>query len=124
MKNIKIEMLTEMTPSQVCLSLLPNVDVNIFKECGVYSLDVGPRGEIDDYDMVANSDLTDEFSVKTVEEIEEFILSSSDIDMEDKEELDFATMFASSDFETLEHFQVYMECYFEESHTVYVRVVV
>ena len=123
MKNIKIEMLTEMTPSQV-EDQFPNVDVDIFKESGVYSLDIGSRGEIDDYDMVANSDLTDTFSVKTVEEIEEIVLSSTLIDMEDEEELEFATEFVSSDFETLEHFQVYMECYYEESHTVYVRVVV
>ena len=123
MKNIKIEMLTEMTPSQV-EDQFPNVDVDIFKESGVYSLDIGSRGEIDDYDMVANSDLTDTFSVKTVEEIEEIVLSSTLIDMEDEEELEFATEFVSSDFETLEHFQVYMECYYEESHTVYVRVAV
>ena len=123
MKNIKIEMLTEMTPSQV-EDQFPNVDVDIFKESGVYSLDIGSRGEIDDYDMVANSDLTDTFSVKTVEEIEEIVLSSTLIDMEDEEELEFATEFVSSDFESLEHFQVYMECYYEESHTVYVRVVV
>jgi len=123
MKNIKIEMLTEMTPSQV-EDQFPNVDVDIFKESGVYSLDIGSRGELDDYDMVANSDLTDEFSVKTVEEIEEIVLSSTLIDMEDEEELEFATEFVSSDFESLEHFQVYMECYYEESSTVYVRVVV
>ena len=123
MKNIKIEMLTEMTPSQV-EDQFSNVDVDIFKESGVYSLDIGSRGEIDDYDMVANSDLTDTFSVKTVEEIEEIVLSSTLIDMEDEEELEFATEFVSSDFETLEHFQVYMECYYEESHTVYVRVAV
>lgn len=123
MKNIKIEMLTEMTPSQV-EDQFPNVDVDIFKESGVYSLDIGSRGEIDDYDMVANSDLTDTFSVKTVEEIEEIVLSSTLIDMEDEEELEFATEFVSSDFESLEHFQVYMECYYEESHTVYVRVTV
>ena len=123
MKNIKIEMLTEMTPSQV-EDQFPNVDVDIFKESGVYSLDIGSRGELDDYDMVANSDLTDEFSVKTVEEIEEIVLSSTLIDMKDEEELEFATEFVSSDFETLEHFQVYMECYYEESHTVYVRVAV
>lgn len=123
MKNIKIEMLTEMTPSQV-EDQFPNVDVDIFKESGVYSLDIGSRGEIDDYDMVANSDLTDTFSVKTVEEIEEIVLSSTLIDMEDEEELEFATEFVSSDFESLEHFQVYMECYYEESHTVYVRVAV
>ena len=123
MKNIKIEMLTEMTPSQV-EDQFPNVDVDIFKESGVYSLDIGSRGEIDDYGMVANSDLTDTFSVKTVEEIEEIVLSSTLIDMEDEEELEFATEFVSSDFESLEHFQVYMECYYEESHTVYVRVAV
>ena len=123
MKNIKIEMLTEMTPSQV-EDQFPNVDVDIFKESGVYSLDIGSRGELDDYDMVASSDLTDEFSVKTVEEIEEIVLSSTLIDMEDEEELEFATQFVSSDFESLEHFQVYMECYYEESHTVYVRVAV
>ena len=123
MKNIKIEMLTEMSPSQV-EDQFPNIDVDIFKESGVYSLDIGSRGEIDDYDMVANSDLTDTFSVKTVEEIEEIVLSSTLIDMEDEEELEFATEFVSSDFESLEHFQVYMECYYEESHTVYVRVVV
>ena len=123
MKNIKIEMLTEMTPSQV-EDQFPNVDVDIFKESGVYSLDIGSRGEIDDYDMVANSDLTDTFSVKTVEEIEEIVLSSTLIDMEDEEELEFATEYVSSDFESLEHFQVYMECYYEESHTVYVRVAV
>ena len=119
MKNIKIEMLTEMTPSQV-EDQFPNVDVDIFKESGVYSLDIGSRGELDDYDMVANSDLTDEFSVKTVEEIEEIVLS----DVEDEEDLEFATQFVSSDFETLEHYDVYMECYYEESHTVYVRVAV
>ena len=123
MKNIKIEMLTEMSPSQV-EDQFPNVDVDIFKESGVYSLDIGSRGELDDYDMVANSDLTDEFSVKTVEEIEEIVLSSTLIDMEDEEELEFATEFVSSDFESLEHFQVYMECYYEESSTVYVRVAV
>lgn len=123
MKNIKIEMLTEMTPSQV-EDQFPNVDVDIFKESGVYSLDIGSRGELDDYDMVANSDLTDEFAVRTAEEIEEIVLSSTLIDMEDEEELEFATEFVSSDFESLEHFQVYMECYYEESHTVYVRVVV
>ena len=123
MKNIKIEMLTEMTPSQV-EDQFPNVDVDIFKESGVYSLDIGSRGELDDYDMVANSDLTDEFSVKTVEEIEEIVLSSTLIDMKDEEELEFATEYVSSDFESLEHFQVYMECYYEESHTVYVRVAV
>ena len=123
MKDIKIEMLTEMTPSQV-EDQFPNVDVDIFKESGVYSLEIGSRGEIEDYDMVANSDLTDEFSVKTVEEIEEIVLSSTLIDMKDEEELEFATEFVSSDFESLEHFQVYMECYYEESHTVYVRVAV
>ena len=123
MKDIKIEMLTEMTPSQV-EDQFPNIDVDIFKESGVYSLEIGSRGEIEDYDMVANSDLTDTFSVKTVEEIEEIVLSSTLIDMEDEEELEFATEFVSSDFESLEHFQVYMECYYEESHTVYVRVVV
>ena len=123
MKNIKIEMLTEMSPSQV-EDQFPNIDVDIFKESGVYSLEIGSRGEIEDYDMVANSDLTDTFSVKTVEEIEEIVLSSTLIDMEDEEELEFATEFVSSDFESLEHFQVYMECYYEESHTVYVRVVV
>ena len=123
MKDIKIEMLTEMTPSQV-EDQFPNIDVDIFKESGVYSLEIGSRGEIEDYDMVANSDLTDTFSVKTVEEIEEIVLSSTLIDMEDEEELEFATEFVSSDFESLEHFQVYMECYYEESHTVYVRVAV
>ena len=123
MKNIKIEMLTEMTPSQV-EDLFPQVDVDIFKESGVYKIDVGCRGEIDDFDMVANPDLSDTFSVNTLEEVKEILLSSTLIDMEDKDELEFATEYASSDFETLENFNVYVEGYYEESVTYYVSVVV
>ena len=123
MKNIKIEMLTEMTPSQV-EDLFPQVNVDIFKESGVYKIDVGCRGEIDDFDMVANPDLSDTFSVNTLEEVKEILLSSTLIDMEDKDELEFATEYASSDFETLENFNVYVEGYYEESVTYYVSVVV
>lgn len=123
MKNIKIEMLTQMTPSQV-EDMFPNVDTSIFKESGVYSLDIGCRGELDDYDMVANSDLTDTFPVKTLEEVKEILLSSALIDMEDEEDLEFATEYAFSDFETIEQFDVYTEGYYEESSTYYVKVAV
>lgn len=123
MKNIKIEMLTEMTPSQV-EDQFPQVDVDEFKETGVYKIDVGCRGEIDDFDMVANPDLTDTFSVNTLDEVKEILLSSTLIDMDDEEELEFATEYAESDFLTLENFDVYIEGYYEESTTYYVRVVV
>lgn len=123
MKNIKIEMLTKMSPSNV-EDLFPQVDVDNFKESGVYKIDVGCRGEIDDFDMVANPDLSDTFSVNTLEEVKEILLSSTLIDMEDKDELEFATEYAGSDFETLENFNVYVEGYYEESVTYYVSVVV
>lgn len=123
MKNIKIEMLTEMTAKNV-VSLFPNVDTSNFKETGVYKIDVGCRGEIDDFDMVANPDLTDTFSVNTLEEINEILLSSTLIDMEDEEELEFATEYAYSDFLVEENFNLYIEGYYEESTTYYVRVAV
>lgn len=123
MKNIKIEMLTEMTPSQV-EDQFPNVDINMFKETGVYKIDVGCRGEIDDFDMVANPDLSDTFSVNTLDEVKEILLSSTLIDTDDEEELEFATEYAESDFLTIENFDVYIEGYYEESVTYYVSVVV
>ena len=123
MKNIKIEMLTKMTPSQV-EDQFPNVDIDMFKETGVYKIDVGCRGEIDDFDMVANPDLSDTFSVNTLDEVKEILLSSTLIDMDDEEELEFATEYAESDFLTLENFDVYIEGYYEESVTYYVSVVV
>ena len=123
MKNIKIEMLTEMTPSQV-EDQFPNVDIDMFKETGVYKIDVGCRGEIDDFDMVANPDLSDTFSVNTLDEVKEILLSSTLIDTDDEEELEFATEYAESDFLTLENFDVYIEGYYEESVTYYVSVVV
>lgn len=123
MKNIKIEMLTEMTPSQV-EDQFPNVDIDMFKETGVYKIDVGCRGEIDDFDMVANPDLSDTFSVNTLDEVKEILLSSTLIDTDDEEELEFATEYAESDFLTIENFDVYIEGYYEESVTYYVSVVV
>lgn len=123
MKNIKIEMLTEMAPSQV-EDQFPNVDINMFKETGVYKIDVGCRGEIDDFDMVANPDLSDTFSVNTLDEVKEILLSSTLIDTDDEEELEFATEYAESDFLTIENFDVYIEGYYEESVTYYVSVVV
>ena len=121
MKNINNEMLTEMTPQQV-VDLFPNLDIDEFKESGVYKFDLGSRGEIDEFEgLVSNPDFQNFFPVKTEEEILEEIIAG--IDEEDlEEELPFASEFVSSDFETIENFNVYMEGYFEESATYYVKV--
>ena len=118
MKNINNEMLTEMTPQQV-VGLFPNLDIDEFKESGVYKFDLGSRGEIDEFDgLVCNPDFQSFFSVKTEEEILEEIIAGID----DEEELEFAGEFVSSDFEVIQNFIVYMEGYFEESATYYVKV--
>ena len=118
MKNINNEMLTEMTPKQV-VDLFPNLDIDMFKESGVYKFDLGCRGEIDEFSgVVCNPDFQSFFPVKTEEEILEEITAGID----DEEELEFAGEFVSSDFETIENFNVYMEGYFEESATYYVKV--
>tara|TARA_B100000575_G_scaffold283654_1_gene276745 strand:- start:1399 stop:1794 length:396 start_codon:yes stop_codon:yes gene_type:complete len=126
MKNIKTEMLTEMTVENV-IDQFHLLDEDDFEKSGVYKIDVGCRGEIDDLEMVCDTDTQSEFSVKTEEEILKEITEGIDKDDFDDEseyeaEKEFAKEFVASEFETLENFDVYMEGYYEESNTYYVKV--
>lgn len=123
MKNVNVNELDIFTVEEVKSEFYSDIDIS--SNDIVLEICVGCRGEIDDVKKVNVVDGM--FEVNDIDDISEIVLKEIDVEeYEDEEELEeskeYMLDFVSSEMYEVDNKKVYLEGWYEESSSYYVRL--